>query len=135
MGKSGSNIKDLSIMKRFFVVIVLLMASLSSFSQERCDYCRGSGYIIEEEYKTCSNCGGQRERTITETKTCSLCKGTGKIYDNDGKLVKYCTSCDNGKVTIKRIEVCEKCGGKGGYYVDEEKRCPRCGGSGKKPIR
>lgn len=123
---------DPSTMKEFIITIVLLTVSFMSYSQERCDYCRGRGYVVEEEHKTCSNCGGERARTWTETKICSLCQGTGRIYDKQGKLVKYCNSCNEGKVTIKRTEVCGKCGGKGGYYVDVEKRCPRCGGSGKK---
>ena len=122
-------------MKKFIITIAILAVSFALFSQERCDYCSGRGYVVEEEYKTCSNCGGERARIWIETKTCSLCQGTGKIYDKNGKLVKYCNFCDNGKVTIERTEVCGKCDGKGGYYVDEEKRCPRCGGSGKKPIK
>lgn len=122
-------------MKKLFITIVLLAVSITLFSQEKCDNCQGRGYIIKKEYKTCRNCGGTREWTLTETKTCSLCQGTGKIYDKNGKLVKYCNSCDNGKVTTKYTEICGECHGKGGYYVDVEIDCPQCGGSGKKPIR
>lgn len=118
--------------KKLLITIVLLIASFTSFSQEKCNYCSGRGYIIEKEYKTCRNCGGTRERSWTITKTCPLCQGTEKIYDKNGNFVKYCYSCDNGKVTTKYTEICGECHGKGGYYVNVEKDCPQCGGSGKK---
>lgn len=129
-------------MKRLCITTMLLIVPFVLFSQVRCNYCKGNGYVIEEEYKTCTNCGGQGERSYTETitKTCTFCNGTKQVEtrDKDGKIKKkYCTHCEDGKVTTttKYIEICPKCDGRGKCYVDVEKRCPRCGGSGKEPTR
>jgi len=126
-------------MKRFLITIILLVTSHTLFSQQRCDYCRGAGYVVEKVYKTCTNCGGQGERRYTEIKTkpCSYCNGTKRVEtkDKDGRIKKdYCTHCENGEVktTTTFVEICPKCEGDCGYYVDEEKRCPKYGGSGKK---
>ena len=123
-------------MKRMLLSIVFLLASFTLFSQVRCNNCGGRGYVIEKVYKTCTNCGGQRARTYTkvETKTCSYCNGTKwiEVIEEGKQKKKYCTHCDNGiiKTKIECVEICPKCEGRGGYYVDVEERCSKCGGRG-----
>ena len=117
------NLKKISKIITIFVFFAFITST--SFAQEDCEACNGTGK--KTLINSCRECG--ETGWVDHIKVCTKCYGYGKIVDFAGNKLT-CPKCD-GEGTEPTKAICLCCDGKGEYKTQHN--CFVCNGTGKRP--